>query len=281
MMVLILSLAAALSLTMAMAFLLARATGNSGWVDTIWSYATGIAGAAAALVPLDGQATQLSRQLLVAALVMVWAVRLGSHILSRTLAGHDDPRYVQLRKEWGARADVLMFGFLQIQAACALLLALAVMVAARNPAPGWLLTDTLGLVLMVAAVIGEGVADRQLASFRANPANRGRVCDAGLWGMSRHPNYFFEWLGWVAYPVIALGGMPFTYGLGWLAVLAPALMYWLLVHASGIPPTEAHMLRSRGDLFRAYQARVNAFWPWPGRSDRRRAMEGSSLRPGE
>ncbi len=71
MMVLILSLAAVLSLTMAVAFLLARATGNSGWVDTIWSYATGIAGAVAALVPLEGQATHLSRQLLVAVLVMV------------------------------------------------------------------------------------------------------------------------------------------------------------------------------------------------------------------
>ncbi len=156
-----------------------------------------------------------------------------------------------------------MFGFLQIQAACALLLALAVMVAARNPAPGWLLTDTLGLVLMVAAVIGEGCRGPSACKLPGQSANRGRVCDVGLWGMSRHPNYFFEWLGWVAYPVIALGGMPFTYGLGWLAVLAPALMYWLLVHASGIPPTEAHMLRSRGDLFRAYQSRSMRSGPGP------------------
>lgn len=276
---LVVTLAIGLSLAMGLAFLLARATGNSGWVDTIWSYATGIAGAAAALLPM-GSADFHVRQALAAVLVAVWAARLGSHILVRTLAGHDDPRYVQLRKEWGDRADILMFGFLQIQAVCALLLALAVMAAARNPAPGWQFTDTLGLLLVAAAVIGEGVADRQLAAFRANPANRGKVCDAGLWGVSRHPNYFFEWLGWVAYPVIALGSGSLSYGFGWVALLAPALMYWLLVYASGIPPTEAHMLRSRGDAFRAYQARVNAFWPGPQRASAA-APNRSSLRPGE
>ena len=279
MLMLLALLAAGLVLAMATAFLVARWTGNNGWVDTIWSYATGVAGVAAALMPLDGNDSVLSRQLLAAGLVAAWAVRLGSHILARTLLGHDDPRYVQLRKEWGARADVLMFGFLQIQAACAFLLAVAVMAAARNPEPGWLLTDTLGLVLMVVAVVGEGISDRQLAAFRADPAHRGRVCDVGLWGISRHPNYFFEWLGWVAYLVIALGGAPLSYPLGWAALLAPALMYWLLVHASGIPPTEAHMLRSRGDAFRAYQARVSAFWPWPPRSSGPgHAMDRSSLR---
>jgi steroid 5-alpha reductase family enzyme len=80
--------------------------------------------------------------------------------------------------------------------------------------------------------------------------------------MSRHPNYFFEWMGWFAYAIIAIdfsGGYPW----GWLALAGPALMYWLLVHASGIPPLEAHMLRSRGQAFRDYQHRVNAFWPGP------------------
>jgi steroid 5-alpha reductase family enzyme len=106
------------------------------------------------------------------------------------------------------------------------------------------------------------IADRQLAAFRDDPANKGRVCDVGLWGMSRHPNYFFEWMGWFAYTIIAIdfsGGYPW----GWLALAGPALMYWLLVHASGIPPLEAHMLRSRGQAFRDYQHRVNAFWPGP------------------
>ena len=102
-----------------------------------------------------------------------------------------------------------------------------------------------------------------LQQFGADPANNGKVCDVGLWRLSRHPNYFFEWLGWLAYPMIAidLGG---AYPGGWLAILAPMLMYYLLVHVSGIPPLEEHMLKSRGEAFRDYQRRVNAFWPIPG-----------------
>jgi steroid 5-alpha reductase family enzyme len=106
------------------------------------------------------------------------------------------------------------------------------------------------------------VADRQLKAFVADPKNKGKVADTGLWSYSRHPNYFFEWLGWFAYVLIALDVFG-AYGWWPLALLAPAMMYWLLVHASGIPPLEEHMLRSRGEAFRAYQARVNAFFPGP------------------
>ncbi|TCT06928.1 DUF1295 domain-containing protein [Aquabacter spiritensis] len=254
-------IAVLLCLVMAVAWAVAERTGNSGWVDTIWSFAVGGAGGLAALVPLDGAPGFLPRQFLVAGLVAVWSLRLGLHILARTRAGHDDPRYAHLRREWGDAAPRNLFLFLQIQAVAALVLALALLAAARNPLPYFHLGDVLGLGLALVAISGEAVADRQLARFRADPANAGRVCDVGLWGLSRHPNYFFEWLGWMAYPLIGLdlGG---AYGWGWAAFAAPALIYWLLVHASGIPPTESHMLRSRGDAFRAYQRRVNAFWPW-------------------
>ena len=91
------------------------------------------------------------------------------------------------------------------------------------------------------------------------------ICDVGLWGWSRHPNYFFEWFGWLAYPLLAidLGG---AYPWGFVALAGPVCMYWLLVHVSGIPPLEAHMLERRRDEFRAYQARTNAFFPAPPRS---------------
>jgi steroid 5-alpha reductase family enzyme len=101
-----------------------------------------------------------------------------------------------------------------------------------------------------------------MARFRADPGNRGGICDVGLWAYSRHPNYFFEWLCWLGYAVISAdftGGYPW----GWLAFAAPATMYWLLVHVSGVPPLEAHLARSRPTAFKAYAARVNAFWPWP------------------
>lgn len=259
MLVLALLIVCGLSLLMAGAWAVAARTGNSGWVDTLWSAGTGVACVAAALVPVAGGQDFLPRRMLLAAMAALWSVRLAGHILSRTLAGHDDPRYAHLKREWGADAPRRMFQFLQAQAVAGALLAVCVL-AARNPTPGWQVWDGAGLAVLLAAVAGEAVADRQLARFRADPANAGKVCDVGLWGLSRHPNYFFEWLGWCAYPLIAApwaGGTPF----GWLALLGPLMMYVLLVHASGIPPTEGHMLRSRGDAYRAYQEKVRAFWP--------------------
>ena len=100
----------------------------------------------------------------------------------------------------------------------------------------------------------------ELKRFRQDPANRGRVCDVGLWRWSRHPNYFFEWFGWLAYPVIALS---FDYPWGLASLLAPVFMYWILVHVTGIPPLEEQMLRSRGERYRDYQSRTSRFFPLP------------------
>ena len=103
------------------------------------------------------------------------------------------------------------------------------------------------------AIAGEALADWQLRSYRSQPLHggdgHGRICDFGLWGWSRHPDSFSEWLGWCAYPLFAI--YPFGgYDWGWLTLSAPALMYWPLVHVSGIPPSEQQMLRSRGAAFR-------------------------------
>jgi steroid 5-alpha reductase family enzyme len=88
------------------------------------------------------------------------------------------------------------------------------------------------------------------------------VCDLGLWAWSRHPNYFFEWLGWFAYPAFAID-LSGRYPWGWATLLAPVLMFLVLRFGTGVPPLEAHMLRSRGQAYRAYQARVAAFLPRP------------------
>jgi steroid 5-alpha reductase family enzyme len=259
------ALAACLSATMTAAWLVALRSGRSGWIDAIWSFATGVFGAAGALL-VFGEGEISTRQLLVAALALVWSLRLGIHIAIRTARGGDDPRYQQLREEWGGAFKTRLFWFLQIQALVALVLVLSITIAAHNPTPGLRLLDWLGIALLIVAVVGEAIADRQLSEFRADPANKGKICNVGLWGISRHPNYFFEWLGWFAYAVIAVD-LTGTYPWGWLALAGPLLMYWLLVHASGIPPLEAHMLRSRGTAFREYQRRVNAFWPGPQHGD--------------
>ncbi len=124
-----------------------------------------------------------------------------------------------------------------------------------------------GALILLSGIAGEALADMQLRRFRADPANKGKVCDAGLWRWSRHPNYFFEWLCWLAYPVIAIPiDDPFGYPFGWASLLAPVAMYVFLVHVTGIPPLEAQMLRSRGERYRDYQLRTSRFFPLPPRA---------------
>ncbi len=251
-------IAAGLALAMAGAWVVQRMTGNSGWVDTIWSFATGAGGVAAALWPQAGPPSL--RQIVVAILIALWAGRLGLHIASRARAGGDDPRYAAMAKQWGKAWPLYLFVFLEIQAAASVVLVLAVRLAAANPAPFPAVTDIAGMALLVVAVLGEAIADRQLRRF--SHAHKGAVCDVGLWRWSRHPNYFFEWLGWCAWAVIAFDAAhPFSYA----AFGAPVLMYILLVHVSGIPPLEAHMLATRGERFRAYMAATSAFFPAPPR----------------
>jgi steroid 5-alpha reductase family enzyme len=112
------------------------------------------------------------------------------------------------------------------------------------------------------AVAGEAIADRQLQRFRENPANRGQVCQTGLWRYSRHPNYFCEWLHWWAY-VACSGLRPVTL---W-GLLGPLAMWWFLNRVTGIPPTEAQSLKSRGEAYRRYQQTTSRFFPWPPRAE--------------
>ncbi|MBS0638317.1 MAG: DUF1295 domain-containing protein [Acetobacteraceae bacterium] len=248
-----------LSALMAGAWVLAQRTGQSGWVDVVWSFAQGAAGILVALVPLSGGSAGW-RQVTVAVLVGLWSLRLGLHIAQRSRHGPEDARYAALRREWGANFPRRLFWFLQVQAAAAALLTLSILLAAHNPAPFPMPLDLLGVLVMLAAIAGEGIADEQLRRFKANPANKGRVCNTGLWAWSRHPNYFFEWFGWIGYFLLAISG---GWTWGWLALSGPAFMYFLLVHVSGIPLTEKLMLESRGEVFARYQARVSPFFPLP------------------
>lgn len=254
--------AVALSAIMTLAWQVQRITGHTGWIDVCWTFGTGIVATLGSLWPFPEEHSVGARQMLVALLIALWSLRLGGHILARTRQVGDDPRYRDLIRQWGATADWRMFLQLQSQAAVGLVLMVSVVLAAHNARPGLGVQDFLGLALLCGALAGEAISDRQLRRFRADPAHRGQICEAGLWSLSRHPNYFFEWLCWLAYPVIAIdlsGANP----LGWLSLLAPACMYWVLVYVSGIPPLEAHMLRSRGDQFRALQLRTRAFFPFP------------------
>ncbi|MBR0825315.1 DUF1295 domain-containing protein [Bradyrhizobium manausense] len=256
------AIALSLAVLMALAWVVRERTGNSGWVDTIWTFAVGLVGAGGALWPVAGAGPN-ARQWLVAALVMLWSLRLGTHIAIRTSGITDDPRYADFARAWGLNAPRRMFIFLQNQALGSVPPVFAIFVAAHVPEPALRVQDFLGAAILLIGILGEALADAQLTRFRHDGANKGRVCDVGLWRWSRHPNYFFEWLSWLAYPVIALSA---GYAWGWASLLAPVFMYWILVHVTGIPPLEAQMLRSRGERYRAYQARTSMFFPLPPRT---------------
>lgn len=253
-------LSAALPVVMTIAWLIWRETKNSGWIDTTWTFGLGLVGVLGALQPFTHP--PVLRSGLVAAMAAIWSLRLGLHIAFRTRGITDDPRYAKLVRGWGPDASWQMFWLLQKQALVSIPLALAMWLAAANPAPLPVAQALMAVLIFGIAVAGEALADRQLRSFRRDRGNKDNVCDTGLWRWSRHPNYFFEWLGWFSYPLLAInlsGSYPFAL----LAFVAPLCMYWLLVHISGIPPLEEHMLARRGDKFRRYQMRTNAFFPGP------------------
>lgn len=258
MLIFFISAAAAAAIALSIAWLVVRRTGDGGWTDVIWALAVGLIGVLAALWPAADAV--FGRQALAAALVGAWSLRLGGYLAVRTArAERPDPRYERLRREWGGwgfRAWV----FLMIQAATVVVLASSIRAAAARPDSdlGW--RDLAAAAVVLGAVAGEAVADRQMADFRRSGARGGAVADTGLWAWSRHPNYFFEWTFWLAWPVMALDP---GYVAGWLSLAAPVLMWWLLNHVSGVPMLEAQMLRTRPAAYRAYQARVSRFFPLP------------------
>ena len=205
---------------------------------------------------------ETERKLVVVLLACLYAGRLGAFLLvNRVLGKAEDARYQELRRSWGARERVKMFGYFQLQAAAVSAFSLPFLVVMQHPRPPFGLWELAGVVVWVAAVSGEATADWQLARFRSRPWNRGRVCREGLWYCSRHPNYFFEWLHWWGYVALAVHAP-----LWWVPLAAVAAMGYFIIRVTGIPPTEAQALRSRGDAYRAYQRTTSPFVPWPPRA---------------
>jgi steroid 5-alpha reductase family enzyme len=147
------AIAASLSVLMAGAWLVQQRTGNSGWVDTIWTFSLGLVGVGSALWPIEG-APQSARQWLVAALVAIWSLRLGIHIAIRSAGISDDPRYADFAREWGADSPRRMFIFLQNQALGSIPLAFAIFVAAHVPGDGLRPADYLGALILLIGIAG-------------------------------------------------------------------------------------------------------------------------------
>ncbi len=240
---------------MLLAWVVQRRLGNAGWIDVFWTFGTGLALAGVALAA-PGMAW---RHWLLAALLLIWALRLGTYVAWRVATGPEDTRYAQMRAATGPKFQARMFWLMIGQGPVSGLLAISIYQAAAQPAPGLRLADLLGAALLLFALAGEALADNQLRRWRADPANQGGICELGLWSLCRHPNYLFEALGWLAYPVIAFTpGHPQSL----LAFIAPVLMFLVLRYLTGVPPLEAAMLARRGEAYRRYQLRTSAMLPW-------------------
>jgi steroid 5-alpha reductase family enzyme len=250
-------------------WLVQRRTRNAGIVDVGWALSFAIV----AIVFAATATSDVAAWLPIALVIVAWSVRLGGYLITRGAAtGPEEGRYVELRRAWAPTAQRAFFVFFQAQAALVAVLATAfVMPFLATPSATW--PRVVGALVSALALAGETVADLQLARWRRDPQNRGKVCDAGLWAWSRHPNYFFEWCVWLGY---AIYGLAFG-GWGAIALAPQAIILASIFGITGIPPTEAQALRSRGDAYRAYQERVSRFIPRrPKRAGSASARSGDS-----
>jgi steroid 5-alpha reductase family enzyme len=247
-------------LVMLAAFAVGVRTGRHRGVDVAW----GIGFTAVALTGygLSAGYGDDGRRLLATVLVTVWGLRLSAHIAHRSRGAGEDPRYARmlerapagprrtryaLRMVYLLQAGIVWFVSLPVQAAQYL--------PDRLGPLAW-----AGTALWAVGLFFEAVGDRQLSRFKADPANRGRVMDRGLWRYTRHPNYFGDACVWWGLFLLA-AGTP----IGWAFVLSPVLMTYLLAFGSGKPMLERQMASGRPG-WAEYTARTSGFFPLPPRN---------------
>jgi steroid 5-alpha reductase family enzyme len=262
----LLSLAACCSI-MFLVWIWAKNIKNAGVVDVFWALNFPVI-TIITYILAEGFGP---RKLLICSLFLVAELRLGIHLWQRVI-GHlkeEEGRYQQLRKEWGKYANRNFFFFFQFQAISNVILAIPFFIITANTTPTISIFEYIGVGIWLVSFFGEMIADRQLAAFKKDPKNKGKVCDTGLWYYSRHPNYFFEWLTWMAYFVFAL-----TSPWGILAIVSPAIILYLLLKVTGIPNNEEQNLRSKPVAYKKYQETTNSFFPFWKKNRKEKMQDG-------
>jgi steroid 5-alpha reductase family enzyme len=238
-------------------FLVALWKRRNDLADVAWGI--GFIVAASAALAIKG--TLSFRSLVVYFFVMIWGVRLAVHIGMRLRKHPEDQRYRQWREDWGShwrsRSFVRIF---MLQGGFCYLISLPVIFIILANHSTWTWLDCLGSTIWIVGFLFEVVGDYQLKRFVQNEANRGKIMQEGLWKYTRHPNYFGEVTLWWGIYLIALS----TPG-GWLTVIGPITISFLILKVSGIPLLEKEFMKN--PEFQEYARRTSAFFPLPPRKD--------------
>ncbi|MFC7496367.1 MULTISPECIES: DUF1295 domain-containing protein [unclassified Nocardioides] len=247
--------AAVVAAAMAVTAYAARRAGRYSVVDTTWGLALAAVAVVAAVAGGVLDTGQPWRSWLLVALVAIWGGRLSWHMHRRNAGHGEDPRYAAMLEGTSPAQRALKVWV--TQGAAVLLVGLPATVASVTTG-GWLPWVPLGVAIWLLGVAFEAVGDAQLARFKADPANRGKIMDRGLWSWTRHPNYFGDACVWWGIWLVSL-----TTGWSLLTVVAPIAMTYFLVFATGARLLEQHMADRPG--WAEYAARTSMFVPRPPR----------------
>jgi steroid 5-alpha reductase family enzyme len=241
-------------------WLLSLALRDASIVDIFWGL--GFCVIAIASFALSDVGTPNSagspRRGLVTALTCLWGLRLAGYLLWRNAGHGEDPRYIAMRRHWGSGFWwISLFTVFGLQGVLMWIVSLPIQLTLAAPGGPLGVVDAVGIAIYAFGLLFESIGDWQLARFRAEPQNAGRVLDRGLWRYTRHPNYFGDFCVWWGLFTIALSA-PF----GFASVLGPVLMSFLLLRVSGVPMLERSIHKRRPD-YAAYRERTAAFFPRP------------------
>lgn len=242
---------------MTIAFVISRIFRRIDIVDAAWGPAFVVAALASFTLNPYQVAFGWNAQTLVTLLVTIWAARLGLVITRRLLTHPEDKRYVELRKGWKGNKTLNTYArIFLLQAILATVISSAVIhvnLSVPTNINAWAVG---GVIVWLIGFFFETVGDYQLRRHTANPMNKGVLMTSGLWKYTRHPNYFGEATMWWGIFLIALS-TPY----GWLTLITPVIITYLLLFVSGVPTTEASFKGRPG--WDKYKKRTSAFFPLP------------------
>ncbi len=249
--------AIAIAVLMFATWIVSVAIKNASIVDIVWGSGFVVV-AWVSYAVADGDDT---RRIVLAVMVTLWGLRLAGYLAKRNIGHGEDYRYRAMRKHWGPRFPIIsLVTVFLLQGVLMWVVSIGVQLGQVPASPAFGPIGTMGILVWLVGLAFETVGDLQLARFKADPANSGKVMDKGLWSLTRHPNYFGDSLVWWGIAIVAAES-----GLGAWGFLGAAVMNFLLVRVSGVALLEKS-LSKRKEGYAEYVARTSAFLPRPPRN---------------